>query len=294
MITYNHEKYILDALNGVFSQKFNFKCELVIFDDCSTDSTVELIQKYFKENDSIFESITLNVNPINLGVSKNFFSSLSNCDGKYIAICEGDDFWIDSLKLNKQVDFLENNDDYVICYHKVKILNSFEYLDDYFNQKNISQFSDHNDLIVFGNYMQTCSLVFKNLFKLFPIEKVNFLNDYILLFWISQFGKIYRFNESMGVYRIGTGIWSTLNSKMQTIHTLNSLCEVMKIVKNDNDIIALDNRVKSLTLSLLPIELQKVNINHYDLKIFLSRNINIKILLISTFYKVLNKLLCRK
>jgi glycosyltransferase involved in cell wall biosynthesis len=285
MITYNHEKFIFEALNGIFKQKFNFNCELVIYDDCSKDSTVELIKKYIKENDSIFESITLNINSTNLGVSNNFYSSLRRCKGKYIAICEGDDYWIDTLKLSKQLDFLEKNDKYVICYHPVKILNGCEYLEDYYKIKNISQSSGHNDFLIFGNYMQTCSVVFKNLCKNFPIDRVNYLNDYILWFWISQFGDVYRYEEIMSVYRFSSGVWSTLSDFKKKMHTLNALFEVKKILKSNRDSILIENRIYSLSFLTLPKQLRKVNYNNYNINDYLTKNINSKNLLIIFYLK---------
>lgn len=294
MITYNHEKYILDALNGVYNQKFNFKCELVIYDDCSTDSTIDIIKKYFKENDSIFESINLNINSTNLGVSKNFYSSLISCNGKYIALCEGDDFWIDSLKIKKQVDFLEKNDSYVISYHPVNILDSKEYLEDYFNLKNIPQSSTYNDFLNFGNYVQTCSVVFKNIVKNFPIEKVNYLNDYILWFWISQFGKVYRIDEIMSIYRFSSGVWSNLSDFKKEIHTLNTLFEVKKIIKTNTDSIVLENRIYTLAFLTLPVQLRKINYNNYDINNYILHNVNIKTILKVIYLKYFLNLFIRK
>jgi glycosyltransferase involved in cell wall biosynthesis len=294
MITYNHEKFILEALKGVFNQKFNFKCELIIYDDCSTDSTVEIIKKYFEETDSIFDSINLNVNPTNLGVSKNFYSSLIRCNGKYIALCEGDDFWIDSLKVKKQVDFLENNDSYVMVYHPVKILDSKEYLEDYFNLKKIPETSTYNDFLNFGNYVQTCSVVFKNVVKNFPIEKVNYLNDYILWFWISQFGKVYRIDEIMSIYRFSSGVWYNLSDFKKEMHTLNTLFEVKKIIKTNTDSIVLENRIYTLAFLTLPVQLRKINYNNYDINNYLLHNITIKTILKVIYLKFFLNLFTRK
>jgi hypothetical protein len=142
--------------------------------------------------------------------------------------------------------------------------------------------------------MQTCSVVFVNNIKSFPFDKVAYVNDYIIWFWVSQFGKIFRINENMSVYRLGSGIWSTLNDKKKIIHTLNSLYEVKKIVKNDNDLIILDNRINSLILLLLPIELKKVNTNQNNLKEYLSSYIKIETLLCSIIHKIIKKIFILK
>jgi glycosyltransferase involved in cell wall biosynthesis len=289
MTTYKHESYLKEAIEGVLMQIVDFHLELVIADDCSPDFTENIVKdiidrhpngrwiKYFRHN-------------TNLGMHKNAIFAFNKCEGKYIAFCEGDDYWSDQNKLQKQVDFLETNRDFVLCFHNSNILIKGTMEEDYFKKKNIPEVSSYYDLLCFGNFMQTSSVVFYNKIKSFPFEKGIQLNDYILWFWISQFGKIYRFNESMSVYRIGSGVWSTLDSYKQIIHTVNYLHEAMKIVKNESDVIILDNRIKSLNLSLLPIQLQKKNNTHYDLKEFLSKNINISVLLLSALNKVLDKI----
>jgi RimJ/RimL family protein N-acetyltransferase/glycosyltransferase involved in cell wall biosynthesis len=287
VMVYNHEKYLYDAIEGILFQKCNFDFEIVVGEDFSNDNSRNILIQYQEKYPGKFKLLLHNKN---IGAVQNQELVLKNCNGKYISFCEGDDFWTDSYKLQKQIDFLESNEDFILCYHNTKILNNGFLEDDYFIHKKIPQISYYHDLLCFGNYIQTSSVVFVNNINLLPFEKLSNLNDYILWFWISKFGKIYRFDEYMSVYRLGIGIWSTLDSHKQIIHTINNLQEAMKIVKNESDIIILDNRIKSLSLSLLPIELQKNYNTHYDLKEFLSRNVNISVLLISAFNKVFNKL----
>jgi glycosyltransferase involved in cell wall biosynthesis len=287
LITYNHKDYIVQAIEGVLMQKVNFSFELIIADDFSTDGTREIILDYEKKYPSL---ISLILQKKNVGPLKNWLELIKTPKAKYIAYFEGDDYWTDFNKLQKQVDFLETNRDFVLCYHNTNILINGNLEDDYLKMKNIPQNSSYYDLLCFGNFMQTSSVVFLNNIKSFPFEKGIQLNDYILWFWISQFGKIYRFNEIMSVYRFGSGIWSTLNEKKKIIHTLNGLFEVKHLVKNDTDIIILDNRINSLILSLLPNELKKQNTNGYDLKEFLSKHIKTKVLINILFYKNLKKI----
>lgn len=108
MLTYNHEEFITEAINGVLNQECNFDFELVIGEDFSTDKTRELCSNYAKQ----YSFIRLLPSSRNLGLIENSFRTLDACRGKYIAFCEGDDYWIDSRKLQKQVDFLENNAGY--------------------------------------------------------------------------------------------------------------------------------------------------------------------------------------
>lgn len=113
MITYNHEYYVVDAIKSILSQKGDFDLEIVIGDDCSTDNTPDILLEFQKQYPAI---IKLNLRTKNVGVNKNFAETLFSCTGKYIAILEGDDYWIDECKLQKQLNFLETNSNYVLVY----------------------------------------------------------------------------------------------------------------------------------------------------------------------------------
>ncbi|WP_299099007.1 glycosyltransferase [uncultured Winogradskyella sp.] len=108
VITYNQEAYIKKSLESIIGQNTNFDFEIVIGEDCSTDSTALIIKELAASNNKI----TLLDNSVNLGVLPNFLRTLKACKGKYIAFCEGDDYWIDENKLQKQVDFLEQQPSY--------------------------------------------------------------------------------------------------------------------------------------------------------------------------------------
>ncbi|WP_222707204.1 glycosyltransferase [Pontibacter qinzhouensis] len=122
MITYNHERFIAQAIEGVLMQKTEFPIELIIGDDFSTDRTREICIDYQKKFPEI---IKLRLPPKNLGVMPNFIQNLQACKGKYIGICEGDDFWTDPFKLQKQVDFLEANPDFSLCFTDATVVNEF-------------------------------------------------------------------------------------------------------------------------------------------------------------------------
>jgi len=140
----------------------------------------------------------------NLGMMPNFIRTLKACTGKYIALCEGDDYWTDPLKLQKQVDFLEANEDFAICHHRVFILNEI------IKEKKLSndtkkEISDIYDLAK-GNYIYTASCVFRKQNYDFP-EWLNKspIGDYPLHLLNAQFGKIKYLNDAMCVYRIHQG-----------------------------------------------------------------------------------------
>lgn len=117
MITYGHEAFIAQAINGVFIQETNFDIELIIANDCSPDATDTVVQKILDTHPKA-HIIKYTKHPKNIGMMPNFVYALSQCQGDYIAICEGDDYWTDPQKLQKQVDFLETNHDYSICWTK--------------------------------------------------------------------------------------------------------------------------------------------------------------------------------
>lgn len=120
MITYKHEKYIAQAIDGVLKQKVNFDLELVIADDCSPDGTDEIVKKYIHTHPK-GHCIKYYKHKNNIGMLPNFMFALQQCKGKYIAFCDGDDYWADSIKLQKQVCFLEANPDYGLIYTDYEI-----------------------------------------------------------------------------------------------------------------------------------------------------------------------------
>lgn len=110
MLAYNHEKYIAKALDSILMQEVNFDYEIVIADDCSTDRTREIILKYQAKYPDIIRPI---FNEVNLGGQSNANVIRTACIGKYRATLEGDDYWVTTTKLQRQVDFLEQNPDYI-------------------------------------------------------------------------------------------------------------------------------------------------------------------------------------
>jgi glycosyltransferase involved in cell wall biosynthesis len=116
MITYNHENYIAEAIESVLRQVTTFTTRLIIAEDCSTDRTGVICMEYAAKYP---EKITMLDNASNIGMMQNFVRCYRACEGKYIAFCEGDDYWTDPYKLQKQVDFLEANPDHSGCFHNV-------------------------------------------------------------------------------------------------------------------------------------------------------------------------------
>lgn len=208
MVTYNHAHYVEQAIESVMMQKTNFPFKLFIGEDCSTDETRSICLKY-KEKYS--DKIELLLTEKNIGGRLNALNVYSACFayGDYTAICEGDDYWSDPLKLQKQVDFLEANPDFVICFHNVVVLYEDRVVQSHLlhddQQKEVSVFED----LAKENFIPTLSCVFRNhLFKSFPNWIQSALGDWILHLLNAEHGKIKYFTEAMGVYRVHSqGIW---------------------------------------------------------------------------------------
>ena len=207
-ITYNHEKYIKEALDGFLMQKTNFKYEILIHDDASTDNTANIIKKYEKKYPKIIKPIYQNENQRSKGIKINFEFNYKRSKGKYIALCEGDDYWTDPYKLQKQVDFLETHKEFSMCFHDV------EKIDENGNILNCKLWPNNTRTkemitlkdILKGNYLATASIVFRNnLINYDDYENLSrnlFFGDWVFQVLIAKKGPIYFLKQKMGVYRI--------------------------------------------------------------------------------------------
>lgn len=125
-ITYNHAQFIRKCLDGFLMQKTDFPIEILIHDDCSTDGTTEIIREYEAKYPDLIFPLYEEENQYQQGKAAEIdFYNYRRARGKYIAYCEGDDYWTDPLKLQKQVDFLEANPEYSVCFHNYKIFNTW-------------------------------------------------------------------------------------------------------------------------------------------------------------------------
>lgn len=207
MITYAHEKYIKRAIEGVFLQKTNFSIELIIANDCSPDNSDLIITDTIKEAPKNI-IVRYTRHPKNIGMMENHLWALSQAKGKYLAICDGDDYWIYENKLQTQVDFLEQNPNFSICFHNFMELNNSQISEkSFFDDINIKEISDITDLAK-KNIIPTLSAVCKNIpFEHKPWMKSAPLGDLTLFLNIAKKGKIKYFNYKWGVYRKNVGIW---------------------------------------------------------------------------------------
>lgn len=205
-LAYNHEKYIRMALEGFVSQKTTFKYEVFVHDDASTDNTAEIIREYAEKYPEIIKPIFQTENQYSQGVKIVTKYIYPKMQGKYVAICEGDDYWCDNLKLQKQVDFLEAHAEYSACVHKTRIFNV---------KKNryegcISKAKKDTDLffkdVIYGgsSAYHTSSLLMKREYcfnrpSYFQVAKGY--GDYPLSVYLTTDSKIRCLSDTMSVYR---------------------------------------------------------------------------------------------
>ncbi len=157
MITYNHEKFIVKSIESVLMQKTDFPVEIVIGEDCSTDGTAAIIQEYERKHP---DKIKAKYHRPNLGVLGNLIDTLNRCQGKYIAMLEGDDYWNDPLKLQKQVDILERNPQYGGAAHSVRVVDSKD--QERPSWYPVPKTNELNTvLMIWDDYFQTCSFMFR-------------------------------------------------------------------------------------------------------------------------------------
>ena len=211
--TYNHAKYIRQALDGFLSQKTDFSFEILIHDDASTDGTQSIIEEYYTRNPDLFKPIFQTENQHSKGISIWRKYQFPRAKGKYIALCEGDDYWTDPLKLQKQVDFLESHPDYSMCFHNAIVhYESSNKKDHLFSQLETREYNEQE--LTSAWLGATASFVFRRtvyLSKYFEeyINSTKFIvGDYPLLLCCLRAGKIYALSDCMSVYRINPGGWT--------------------------------------------------------------------------------------
>lgn len=231
MITYNHELYIQDAILGVLNQQTDFEVELIVADDHSSDKTSEQVNTIIN-NHPRSKVISYTRHAENRGLISNFMWALSQCKGKYIALCDGDDYWSNHNKLQAQVNFLKNNPGYVICFHPVRLLEPDGSLVKDYITKVPRKYNTITDLATFGNYIHTPSVVFRNVLANLPVE-MNYspIGDFFLYMLLAQYGNIGFINAEMAVYRHQTGFFSKLSQKKRGVDTLLTFSLIRNVLQ---------------------------------------------------------------
>ena len=203
-IAFNQESYISQTIEGFLTQKTNFAFEVLIHDDASTDNTAKIIRQYAEKHPKLIKPIFQKENQWSKGVSPSQNFVWPKVRSKYMALCEGDDYWVDTNKLQKQVDFLEKHPDFGLVYTKTKLFNQQK--GKLISRKSPSKM--HPEGILFYNPIPTLTTLFKtDLMKSYlEMEKENInkwpMKDYPMWIWIYYHSKIHFLEETTSVYRV--------------------------------------------------------------------------------------------
>lgn len=207
--TYQHEAYIAQMLDGALAQKTNFSYEVVVGDDGSTDGAPAIIRAYAEKYP---DKIRAFLHPENLGPKEprefagrnNVLHLLKACRGEYVALCEGDDYWTDPQKLQKQVDFLDAHPDFAICHHNVRVTYEDGSPEHLFNAPEQKSVSTIDDLLADRWFIATASLLYRNYFlteDFAPWHAKAAAGDWALVLQLAARGDIGYLPDVMSVYR---------------------------------------------------------------------------------------------
>lgn len=236
-LTYNHILYIRQCLDGFMMQKINFPIEILIYDDASTDGTQGIIREYEKKYPDIIKPIYQKENQYSKGIKVSLVYNYSRAKGKYIALCEGDDYWTDPYKLQKQVDFLESHPDYVMCSHR---------FNQYIQEKELLEEEQDKDFkgadydlknLIGGKWLtQTLTVMYRrSALDLKRYAAYGMSMDMILFYELLRNGKGYCFPDIMAVYRVHKGgVWSEVSMNRQRLMEFRARLAIYK-VEQSND-----------------------------------------------------------
>lgn len=300
MVTYNHKKFINQAIESVLEQKSNFSYEIVIGDDNSNDKTTDIVLDYQSKYPETIKVLLANQN---LGhytgnVSLNFVRTYRACRGKYIAILEGDDYWTSQYKLQKQVDFLEKNNECSTCFHNVRVIYESQYRAPEIFINNLTKDSfDLSDILKF-NFIPTCSVMFRNgLFEEIPgwCYKTPMF-DWPLHILNAHYGEMAYIKDIMAVYRIRQeGIWGHKN-RIDLLIESDKAAEIIR----DN----VDNKYKDLINKIIALRCWEISIGlsrrndfggalYYAIKCLINAPINFELSKVFLYKEILRGYLPR-
>lgn len=311
-LAYNHEKYIRKTLEGFIMQKTNFNFEVIVHDDASTDKTPEIIKEYQIKYPNIIKPIIQKENQYSKGIKILETYILPKIKGKYIAACEGDDYWCDKNKLQKQFDAMEKNQEINFCVHKIQIIEeNGEKTNSYYPNKEINvQYLSSKEFIniICEDFFQLSSYFWKTevykdyVYNAPKYKKLSDVGDMPLFLYLGSHSKqIIYFNEIMSCYRCSSvSSWteSLKNNKdkiyyhrncminminkfnEETNYTYTDACENFKIREyiqcymrtNDIKKIYKNKNYKKRFKEILPFKTRTI----FILKAMLKKSLNLK------------------
>lgn len=270
VICYNHSKYILECLKSIAAQQCSFTFEVVICDDASNDKTDEVVDSFIKLNKLLNFKLYRAEN--NQGMMKNFLKAISLCKGKYIAFCEGDDYWVDALKLHKQVTAMIDNPSCSLSVHPSYLhrsTNKFKSIG-FYKGDNIKKFEIADVLRNAGQSSPTASyMVSRNAIEMLPpwIVEAPVADIFIELFSLKAGSGLY-IPDVMCVYRLDSqNSWSSMmknNAAKRLIRHGNEMLKYLQIMEQD-ELFSGDDFSVLKSSSLLSVAIGNLLNNDYEL-----------------------------
>ena len=259
-ITYNHENYIADAIESFLMQKANFSYEILIHDDASTDRTPEIIKQYESKYPDLIKPIYQTENQYSKGVKLGRLNR-ERAKGKYIAICEGDDFWTDPYKLQKQVDYMEKNPECSMCVHAAyRVTSDKKKLKSHVRPNRGNKVFTVEEVIEGeGGLFATNSILCPAVFSTNPpdfYEKAP-VGDYPFTIYLALQGTVYYIDEFMSAYRVGVkDSWSSRMSSSieRRVAHCNKIMDMLDEINRYSEYkydIAIKKRIQSNKFNLM-------------------------------------------
>lgn len=269
-ITYNHENFIRQTLDGFVMQETDFPFEVIIHDDASTDKTADIIREYEAKYPDIIKPVYQAENQYSQGVHFSNKFVFPRVQAEYVAICEGDDYWTDKTKLQKQVEFLDSHPDFSICFHPVVVRYEDGSVPDSFYPKPDFIEGEHLQVeyLLFANYIQNNSVMYRWRFKsqeelesLYTADVVP--GDWLLHLLHAQVGKIGFMKDVMAVYRRHSNgaWWVSQPNDQEKLHLTHGVAELKFFLRVDQmfpqySLMGGREAIKNFALTLFKLYLQ--------------------------------------
>lgn len=289
MVSYNQQAYIKDAIESVLKQKTTFSYEVIISDDCSQDQTLDILRGY----ESKFpDKVRIITGEVNIGYPNNQRRSLEAAKGKYIALCDCDDYWTDSYKLQKQVDYLEGHPECAICFHNVMHI-----YEDNLTPRSLLNPLDFpseltaKDVIIRKWFLPTNSEVFRREYLIFPEWYDNVLHiDYVINLLISFKGFLHYIPDVMAVYR-HTNISVNAQHKDGDFGYMLFHCKTMKTI-----LINIKDECESIYHPLIEQRLREYNdeITKYEKEVYYEKHLIPRLFRLKTYKRIIKRWLTSK
>ncbi|RDU63570.1 glycosyl transferase family 2 [Helicobacter didelphidarum] len=238
-ITYNHKNFIAQALDSMLEQETDFPFDIIIHDDCSTDGTDTIIKEYEAKYPKIIKALYEEENQYSKRENgNNFLGIMHKMAAKYIALCEGDDYWNDPKKIQIQVDFLESHQEYVLCYHDCDVLDNDKLMPgDYHKQDGSGEMMQKFHLCI-----PTRCACYRNVIDYFDLNVADSIQKIIngdIFVWslLGKYGNAkYLSQIKPAIYRLHDGgVWSSLKVQERYANEVKTFFYIAEYYRNKGD-----------------------------------------------------------